>query len=36
MKPQAVTKQIRDTKFVLKFIFLTTFKNMAYIQKQQT
>jgi len=30
MKPQTTTKQIQNTKFVLDFILLTTFKNMQY------
>jgi len=34
MKPlQAIIKQIQNTRFVLNFILLITFKNMAYIQK---
>jgi len=36
MKPQATTKQIQNTKFVLNLIHLTTFKNMVYIQKHAT
>jgi len=31
MKPQATTKQIENTTFVLSFILLT-FRNLAYIQ----
>jgi len=36
MKPQATIKQIHNTKFVLNFILLTAFKNMAYIQRHPT
>jgi len=30
MKPQATSMQIQNTKFVLKFLLLATFKNMQY------
>jgi len=29
MKPLTTTKQIQNTKFVLNFILLTTFKNIG-------
>jgi len=35
MKPQATNNQIKNTKFVLNLIFLTS-KNMVYKQKHPT
>jgi len=32
MKPQAIAKQIQNTKFDLNFILLPIFKNMTHMQ----